>query len=61
MNFIPTKSLIISGLTFAGLCIAVLATQNPAMAGYGAVGGALIASLIEFESKQPETQDAEAE
>jgi hypothetical protein len=49
MNFVPTKSLIISGLTFAGLCIAVLTTQNPDLAGYGAIGGALIASLIEFE------------
>ena len=56
MQFRPSKTVIIAGLTFLGAVVADFVTQNPTYTGIGAVVGAVIASLIEFEQKQPATQ-----
>ncbi len=53
MQFKPSKTVIIAGLTFTGAVVADFVTQNPTYVGIGAIAGALIASLIEFEQQQP--------
>ncbi len=54
MEFKLSKTVIIAGLVFAGAIVAEFATQNPTYTGMGAILGAVIASLIQFEQQQPD-------